>query len=752
MEHQEHQHRPPPPPRNEINHIRHRKLEEKELKKKEKVRIKEGRGQEKSFVENVFSSIFGREDIDEDEEQGDGNKQEQEQQEQQERQEQQEQQEQEQHDKAEDGDNDDEDTDSKFSERLRNMSGSTKFELERKAREEIRSIKGVKAKAKLINSNEAFREQTLLRLKAKIDKHIYDDKGHYVSDVPVNPNKAAAKDSSVSNPTNNAKIVSMNISDTADQLTPYQKERREEELRQIRERDDYRIQESVTSESRCAFNGSWNYDKDEFLREKDKYENQYYVEERKHKLLGGVLSAAEMNLPEHEQPLRVVENIVDTIVECALENNGKYEWKLDEEEVKKREEKFENRRKEELRTTKKMLNADEISDDDDSNEEDEDYFEEEMRIHRRENKLLTEKLVKSIPDSLELIERMNIRKEQIKAQKDKLKLKKTKQRYINKIERQEKEIEEAIAQAKILEAKMEEQRLEKARKLAIVEEERLKELKLKQLSEKELIRRHSEHKRKKIMEMHENERKKAERARLARQEARRVQEIKLKVLRETANLEVELKENAFREETRRLEEERLVEENKMHVEREMRNVLEKERRHRSAATRHELCIQIKETREREHHVAMGKLRRKNSTAEDAENAAKIKEALKKAIQDVEETEKECLKTMEAKANAYEKVKALQDRQAKHLQMKRLLDKKQKESEEAEYKAELEKVRSSVQKAALHNSELKQTLSDFNKNLVVVFPKVKEEKKPLPPKSSIKIRAAEKLKRRAVLET
>ena len=77
--------------------------------------------------------------------------------------------------------------------------------------------------------------------------------------------------------------------------------------------------------------------------------------------------------------------------------------------------------------------------------------------------------------------------------------------------------------------------------------------------------------------------------------------------------------------------------------------------------------------------------------------------------------------MEAKANAYEKVKALQDRQAKHLQMKRLLDKKQKESEEAEYKAELEKVRSSVQKAALHNSELKQTLSDFNKNLVVSVP-------------------------------
>ena len=105
-----------------------------------------------------------------------------------------------------------------------------------------------------------------------------------------------------------------------------------------------------------------------------------------------------------------------------------------------------------------------------------------------------------------------------------------------------------------------------------------------------------------------------------------------------------------------------------------------------------------------------------------------------------------MKTMEAKANAYEKVKALQERQAKHLQMKRLLDKKQKESEEAEYKAELESVRSSIQKAALRNSELKQTLSDVNKNLVVVFPKVKEvETKPLPPSSSTKIRAAEKLK-------
>ena len=55
----------------------------------------------------------------------------------------------------------------------------------------------------------------------------------------------------------------------------------------------------------------------------------------------------------------------------------------------------------------------------------------------------------------------------------------------------------------------------------------------------------------------------------------------------------------------------------------------------------------------------------------------------------------------------------------------------KESEEAEYKAELESVRSSIQKAALRNSELKQTLSDVNKNLVVVFPKVKEvETKPL----------------------
>ena len=163
----------------------------------------------------------------------------------------------------------------------------------------------------------------------------------------------------------------------------------------------------MTSESRYAFNGSWNYDRDEFLREGDKYENQYHVEERKHKLLRGVLSAAEMNLPEHEQPLRMAESIVDTIVECALENNGKYEWKLDEEEVRKREKKFEERRKEEMRTMKKMLNADEISDDDNDaadDDEDDDYFEEEMRIHRRENRLLTEKLVKSIPDSLELIE------------------------------------------------------------------------------------------------------------------------------------------------------------------------------------------------------------------------------------------------------------------------------------------------------------------------------------------------------------
>jgi len=797
MEHQSSR-RPPPPPRNEINHIRHvRKLKEEESLKKKK---NNNNTQEKSFLENVFSNIFRSESIDEERENGEeergrrkgeveenkkntknANKQ---QQQQTRRTRQQKRREgevnidididididnnsddddavanrtppkshEEKHQREDTKeDEEEEDTESKFSERLRNASGSAKFELERKAREEIRSIKGIKAKAKLIDSNEAVRTQALLRLKAKIDKHMYDERGHYVSDVPVNPSRAAEGINATVNATN--AVVSMKIdTETAeDKLTPHQKKQRKEELRRIRERDDYRVRESVTSESRHAFNGSWNYDKDEFLREEDKYENQYYVEERKHKLLGGVLSAAEMNVPEHEQPLRIAENIVDTIVQCALVNNGKYEWKVDEEELRKREEKYEDRRKEEMKTMKKMLNADEISDDDD--DDDDDYFEEEMRIHRQENKLLTEKLVKSIPDSVELIERMNIRREQIKAQKDKLKLKKTKQKYIDKIERQEKEIEETIAQAKILEAKMEEQRLEKERKLAIVEEERLKELKLKQLSEKELIRRHSEHKRKKIMEMHENERKKAERARLARQEARRVQEMKLKVLRETANLEVELKENALREETRRLEEEKLIEENNMHVEREMRNVMEKERRARSAATRHELCIQIKETREREHQIAMGKLRRKNSTAEDAENAAKVKEALKKAIQDVEETEKERIKTMQAKSNAYEKVKALQDRQAKHLQMKRLLDKKQKESEEAEYKAELENVRSSIQKAALRNSELKQTLSDFNKNLVIVYPKV--ENKPLPPPSasySSKIRAAEKLKRRAVLET
>ena len=799
MEHQS-SHKPPPPPRNEINHIRHvRKLEEEESLKKKKNNNK----QERSFLENVFSNIFRSESIDEERENGEeergrrkgeveenkkNTKNANKQQQQTRRTRQQKVREgevnididididnnsddddavanrtppkshEEKHQREDTKeDEEEEDTESKFSERLRNASGSAKFELERKAREEIRSIKGIKAKAKLIDSsNEAFRAQALLRLKAKIDKHMYDERGHYVSDVPVNPSRAAKGMNATVNATN--AVVSMKIdTETAeDKLTPHQKKQRKEELRRIRERDDYRVRESVTSESRHAFNGSWNYDKDEFLREEDKYENQYYVEERKHKLLGGVLSAAEMNVPEHEQPLRIAENIVDTIVQCALENNGKYEWKVDEEELRKREEKFEDRRKEEMKTMKKMLNADEISDDDDDDDdddEDDDYFEEEMRIHRQENKLLTEKLVKSIPDSVELIERMNIRREQIKAQKDKLKLKKTKQKYIDKIERQEKEIEETIAQAKILEEKMEEQRLEKERKLAIVEEERLKELKLKQLSEKELIRRHSEHKRKKIMEMHENERKKAERARLARQEARRVQEMKLKVLRETANLEVELKENALREETRRLEEEKLIEENNMHMEREMRNVMEKERRARSAATRHELCIQIKETREREHQFAMGKLRRKNSTAEDAENAAKVKEALKKAIQDVEETEKERIKTMQAKANAYEKVKALQDRQAKHLQMKRLLDKKQKESEAAEYKAELENVRSSIQKAALRNSELKQTLSDFNKNLVIVYPKV--ENKPSPPPSasySSKIRAAEKLKRRAVLET
>ena len=177
-------------------------------------------------------------------------------------------------------------------------------------------------------------------------------------------------------------------------------------MRQIRERDDYRIQESVTSESRCAFNGSWNYDKDEFLREKDKYENQYYVEERKHKLLGGVLSA-EMNLPEHEQPLRMVENIVDTIVNVhwrTMESTSgnSMKKKLSARKVWKS-------KKGRIENHEKMLNADEISDDDDSNEEDEDYFEEEMRIHRRENKLLTEKLVKSIW-TLWVIQRMNIEK------------------------------------------------------------------------------------------------------------------------------------------------------------------------------------------------------------------------------------------------------------------------------------------------------------------------------------------------------
>ena len=231
--------------------------------------------------------------------------------------------------------------------------------------------------------------------------------------------------------------------------------------------------------------------------------------------------------------------------------------------------------------------------------------------------------MKSIPDSLELIQRVNIRKEQIKAQKDKLKLKKTKQRYIDKIEKTREEIEEIIARAKILEAKIDEQRLEKARKMAIVEEERLKELKLKQLSEKELIRRHSEHKRKKIMEMHENERKKAERAQLARQEARRAQEIKLKVLLvSTANgSRVERECTPGRNE--RLEEEKsgLSKRIKCTWKERCATSWRKSRRHRSAATRHELCIQIKETREREHHRSFSLFLRKNSTAEDAENAA-----------------------------------------------------------------------------------------------------------------------------------
>ena len=459
---QQQQDRPPPPPRNEINHIRHRNFfveveEEDEListttkKKNKKNNQQQG---DKSFFESVFSSIFGSEDIDEEGDDEEDNKQQQQQQERRTRQRrreedestntppkyQEEKQQQREEDANRNDEEDDEDTESKFSERLRNASGSTKFELERKAREEIRSMKGVKAKAKLIDSNEAFRAQALLRLKAKIDKHIYDERGDYVTEVPVNPTRAM--DETLNAPKNNVPM-DIDAKTAEDKLTPHQRKQRKEELRRIRERDDYRVQESVTSESRYAFNGSWNYDRDEFLREGDKYENQYHVEERKHKLLRGVLSAAEMNLPEHEQPLRMAESIVDTIVECALENNGKYEWKLDEEEVRKREKKFEERRKEEMRTMKKMLNADEISDDDDNadadDDEDDDYFEEEMRIHRRENKLLTEKLVKSIPDSLELIERMNSRKEQIKAQKDKLKLKKTKQKYIDKIERQEKE-------------------------------------------------------------------------------------------------------------------------------------------------------------------------------------------------------------------------------------------------------------------------------------------------------------------------
>ena len=206
MEHQS-SHRPPPPPRNEINHIRHvRKLEEEESLKKKNNNNK----QEKSFLENVFSNIFRSESIDEERENGEeergrregedeenkkntknANKQQQQQQKrrrtrQQKRREgevnididiennnnndgdavanrtppKSHEEKYQREDIKEDGE--EEDTESKFSERLRNASGSAKFELERKAREEIRSIKGIKAKAKLIDSNEAVRTQALL--------------------------------------------------------------------------------------------------------------------------------------------------------------------------------------------------------------------------------------------------------------------------------------------------------------------------------------------------------------------------------------------------------------------------------------------------------------------------------------------------------------------------------------------------------------------------------------------------------------
>ena len=656
-----------------------------------------------------------------------------------------------------------------YSRKLRSSSSTTtsKNELERKTREGIRSMKGQNAKAKLIDSNEAFKEQELIMMKAKVDKHAYDSKGKYATYVPI-PEEGRVTNNNNNNNNNNITEFDENATTTFfiydkhfenQNLSAHEKKRRKEKLMSMRERDDYLLRESVTVESRVAFNGSWNYDRDEFLREGDKYENQYTSEQRKHvKLLGGVHSAAEMNLPEDDLPLRIAENIVDTIVQCALENKGKYEWNPDRDEIRNRELKYQAKRKKELKELREELSASDGSDDDDA-------FEEEMRIHRSENKLLTETIVKSIPDSLELIERMNIRREQAKARKDKLMLKKTKQKYIDKIEKYEEEIEETIAKAKMLEARTEEKRLEKERMKVVLEEVRLRELKLKQLSEKELIRRHSEHKRKKIMEMHELERKKTERARLARQEARRVQEVKLKAFREAANLEVELKENVIKEETRRIEERKLIEENKMHMEREMRNVKEKEKRHRSAATRHELCIQIKEAKEREHHSALGKLRRKNSTAKDAEYATMVKEALKKAIRDVEETEKERLKTIDARNRAYEKIKELKEQQEKHLQMKRLLDSKQRETEEEEYSKEMENVKSNLKKEAMRNLELKKALANFNRSNVnlaryqrssrvpVVPITLGEFAKPLSPSlmtTASTTRALEKLSKRAEL--
>ena len=267
---QQQQDRPPPPPRNEINHIRHRNFfveveEEDEListttkKKNKKNNQQQG---DKSFFESVFSSIFGSEDIDEEGDEEEDNKQQQQQQQerrtrQRRREEdestntppkyQEEKQQQREEDANRNDEEDDEDTESKFSERLRNASGSTKFELERKAREEIRSMKGVKAKAKLIDSNEAFRAQALLRLKAKIDKHIYDERGDYVTEVPVNPTRAAvaALDVTLNAPKNNVPM-DIDAKTAEDKLTPHQRKQRKEELRRIRERDDYRVQESVS--------------------------------------------------------------------------------------------------------------------------------------------------------------------------------------------------------------------------------------------------------------------------------------------------------------------------------------------------------------------------------------------------------------------------------------------------------------------------------------------------------------------------